>query len=75
MNNVKMYPVYNAHGTCLGDAATATKAGELLGIDALVSDHSGKSIQVTLSNVKNQFSWTDSRLSTASLLPLLKIHK
>ncbi len=63
MNNVKMYPVYNAHGTYLGDAATATKAGKLLGVDALVSDDSGKSIQVTLSNVKNQFSWTDSRLA------------
>ena len=75
MNNVKIYPVYNAYGTYLGEAATATKAGELLGVDALVTDDSGKSIQVTLSNVKNQFAWTDTRLSTASLLPLLKIQK
>ena len=75
MNNVKMYPVYNAFGSFIGTAPTATKAGELLGVDAMMSDDSGKPIQVTLSNVENQFAWTDSRLSTASLIPLLKIVK
>ena len=75
MNNVKMYPVYNAFGSFLGTAPTATKAGELLGVDAMMSDDSGKPIQVTLSSVENQFAWTDSRLSTVSLIPLLKIVK
>ena len=75
MSNEKLYPVYNANGALLGEVTTATKAGELLAVDAMGWDDSGRGIQVTLSNVNKSFAWTDSRLSTQSLLPLLQLQK
>lgn len=75
MTNVIKYRVFNADGLMIGEAETATLAGEMLGLDAMFSGMSQKVIQVTLSNVGGQFAWTDTRLPTASLIPLLKIEK
>lgn len=72
-NTTKLYPVYNIDARHIGNAASASRAGEILGIDALMWDDSGRPIQVTLSNVGGQFAWTDTRLATATLLPLLKL--
>ncbi len=70
------YPVYSANGNLgvlIGRAETATQAGELIAKDALSWDRSGHWIVVNLSNVDGQFAWTDSRLATSSMTPLLKL--
>ena len=75
MTQPQQFRVFNANGICIGKAETASKAAELLAVDSFDWDFSGKAIQATFSNVSGQFAWTDTRLPTASLVPLLKIEK
>jgi hypothetical protein len=75
MKQCQQFRTFNANGVFVGVAETATKAAELLTIDSFSWDCSGKTIQTTLSNVAGQFAWSDTRLPTASLVPLLKVEK
>ncbi len=72
---MKTYPVYNLNRSKIGMASSASEAGELLGADALTWDYSINPIRVNLSNIAGQFAWTDSRLATESLIPLLALEK
>ncbi len=67
------YPVFSANGQHIGHAKSATQAAEMLSIDAMTWDQSQRSVVATFSNVDNHFAWSDSRLPTASLVPLLKL--
>jgi hypothetical protein len=71
--NTILYPVFNANARRVGVAASATQAGELLGLDAMLWDVSNRPINVTLSNVQQAFAFTDTRLATDSLVGLLKV--
>jgi len=75
MTQPQQFRVFNANGALIGNAESASKAAELLVVDSFDWDFSGKTIQATFSNVSGQFAWTDTRLPTASLVPLLKIEK
>lgn len=70
---MKTYPVYNLNRSKIGMATSASEAGELLTVDAFSWDDSFNPIRVNLSNIADQFAWTDSRLATESLIPLLAL--
>lgn len=73
--NVATYPVFNMHQNHIGFASTATKAAEMLFVDAMAWDQSDKPLNATFCNVEGKFAWSDSRLPTVSLVPLLKLIK